>query len=152
MIYLCQDKKEEGKCMDKRWDGVEILLERGTVIPSPIRRAIEYATSYNANFGPGRIRILRILRGEARFGHRGIVSIKMPESDRWTEAFNCHSVLQIRDFRGRVLERNWLLCEKCFTTRGECTGMRLDSENPRLPVRLFQCTGPTCGNRWEIRG
>ena len=119
--------------------GIKLLLEPKTRIRDWIRYQtlnVEIGWEY---LGKRKVRFLKIRKGEAEFNPGGYVSVKMPGSDEFRVAFRPIKVLEIRDLRGNLIERNHYLCVEC----GTLTCFRLVDE-------IVECT--QCGCQRKLRG
>lgn len=129
--------------------GVEILLRYDTPVPVWISNQDLNVSGSMKTFGEEQVYSLRIKNGEAGFIPGGRVEVKMPGSRRFYVAFKELQVFEIRDLEGKLLKRNYFLCEKCFTNTGKMSKESPSETYGRTDV-VMQCT--ECGNTWEHKG
>lgn len=132
--------------------GVELLLEPRTRVPAWIRNQTLSVSVGSVSFQGRRIRSLKIRGGTVSFLPGGSVGVKMPGSHGVWVAFRPLKVLEIRDLKGTLIERNHDLCPKC----GNLAGSMVSHTQPSttkvagLVDGTFECT--QCGHRWELEG
>ena len=132
-------------------NGVKIYLATGVVLPSWIIKKLERPNGLvkveleEVNEGRQNIRVLKIIGGEASFCYpaKDDVTIKFPdEQHSWSSGFPPQAVLQISTLDGSRVEKNRLLCPKCFDTTGKIVNHRI---GPTC-VAVIRCK---CGREWE---
>lgn len=130
--------------------GVEILLRPRTRVPRWVINQTLNVSVRREKRGVGWIRVLRIKgAGEVGFIGGGGVGITMPGSDQFWVAFAPLEVLEIRDLKGALVQRNHYLCEKCFTLTGAMK-THVPSKTFGLVDATFECS--SCKHSWTFEG
>lgn len=134
--------------------GIKLYLAAGAILPVWIIRKLEQPDPdekvkielEDVNGNTKKIRVLKIIGGEASFSYpvKDDVSIKFPdEQHAWGAGFDPLAVLQISTLDGTRVERNRLLCEKCFDTTGKIAEHHI---GPTC-VAIIRCN--KCNQEWE---
>ena len=132
-------------------EGVKLYLAAEVMLPSWIVKKLERPDELvkveleEVNGGRQKTRVLKIIGGEASFCYpaKDDVTIKFPdEQHTWGSGFPPQAVLQISTLDGLRVEKNRLLCEKCFDTTGKIINHRI---GPTC-VAVIRCK---CGCEWE---
>jgi hypothetical protein len=130
--------------------GVEILLVAGTRIPLWITNQSLNVKIGRKTVNGRRVRSLKIKKGEASFMGGGAVDVKMPGSREFIVAFPPLKVLEIRDLKENLLERNNFLCKRCFTITGRVLESTPSKE--KFGRADFDIICSECGNVWKLKG
>ncbi|MEK7078227.1 MAG: hypothetical protein AAB911_01525 [Patescibacteria group bacterium] len=134
-------------------NGVKLYLAAGVVLPPWIVKKLERPDGLakvefeEVNGGSQKVRVLKIVGGEATFCYpaKDDVTVKFPDEKHfWGSGFPPQAVLQISTLDGSRVEKNRLLCPKCFDTTGKIVNHRI---GPTC-VAVIKCR--RCGQEWEV--
>jgi len=134
-------------------EGVKLYLAPGVVLPLWIIKKLERPDELvkvefeTVSGNHKKIRVLKIIGGEANFSYpvKDDVTIKFPdERHPWGSGFPPQAVLQISTLDGIRVEKNRLLCSRCFDTTGKIVGHRIGS----ICFAIIKCK---CGQEWELQ-
>jgi len=131
-------------------NGIKLLLEPGTRVRDWIRFQTLNVEIGRKQVNGRDIRFVKIHNGEASFIPGGNVDVKMPGSSEFRVAFQPREVLEIRDLKEDLIERNHYLCTECFTLTGKRENTQ-DYDSSIIATgadNLFKCT--QCGHQWNI--
>lgn len=102
----------------------------------------------NRQVGGKTVCSVRITDGLAGFYGGGAVEVNLPGFQQSRAAFQPGTVLEILDSDGDLVQRNHLLCEKCYDLTGEMVNQAPSDISGRIDA-VFGCVN--CGHRWEIK-
>lgn len=132
--------------MSNNKEGVVILFTPRTRIPTwllnPESKVI------NISIGKKLVRALVIEGGQAKFVAKAGVYVKTPRTQLFRKAFSAFRVLEIRDFEGELIERNYYLCAKCFINTGQII-LREQRSGEMINV-IVRCS--QCKHEWKLLG
>jgi hypothetical protein len=130
-------------------NGIKLLLEPGTRIQNWIRYQTLNVEIGRKSLNGRNTRFIKIRKGKAAFLPDGSVEVKMPSSAEFRVAFQPREVLEIRDLKGNLIERNHYLCTKCATLTGEMESYEQSIVVTGRVDAKFKCA--QCGHQWELR-
>ncbi len=130
-------------------NGIKLLLEPETRVRDWVRYQTLNVEIGRERFNGRSVRFVKICNGEAQFFPSGGVEVKMPGCAEFRVAFQPRKVLEIRDLKGNLIERNHYLCTECFTLTGKMENYEPSTIAAGRVDESFKCT--KCGHHWELK-
>jgi len=127
--------------------GVILILTPLANIPHRLLRQDHNASLTSDRISRQPVRVLTLLSAEAHFIQGGEVEVKLKGEGSFKPAFLPRMVLEVRDLKHNVLERNHYLCKRCFTL----TGIRLSHDHmvgTKQFMEVFRCG--RCQWEWQL--
>jgi hypothetical protein len=129
-------------------NGIKLLLEPGTRVRDWVRFQTLNVEIGREQLNGRSVRFVKIRKGEASFFPGGGVEVKMPGSAEFRVAFQPRKVLEIRDLKGNLIQRNRYFCTECATLTGKMESYEESIVAGRVDAK-FRCG--QCLHSWELR-